>query len=82
MKTRNRLIIAVVVGCLMVVGLVIFSPHQTPPLPPLPSPNGYDDFMMARTLLAANTDFYGMNQDQLHAVVTQNAEALRLVRTA
>lgn len=80
MKIRNRLIMAVVVGSLIVVGLMVFSPPQTPPLPPLPSPNGYDDFMKAHTLLAANTDFSVMSHDQLRAMVTQNTESLRLVR--
>lgn len=80
MKTRNQLIMAVVLGSLIVVGLMVFSPHQTPPRPPLPSPNGYDDFMMASTLLAANGDFSVMSHDQLRAMVTQNTEALRLVR--
>lgn len=64
----------------MVAGLVVFSTRQPPPSTPLPSPNGYDDFMKAHTLLTANTDFHGLSHDQLRVVVTQNAEALRLVR--
>jgi len=63
-------------------GLLIFKSSQLPSSPPLPSPNGYDDFVKAGQMLASNTSRYDeMSDEQLRQLVTQNAEALRLVRT-
>ena len=43
--------------------------------------NGYDDFVKARQSLAGNSDAYSAtNLDQLQAVVSKNAESLRLVK--
>lgn len=60
--------------------LLFFQPRPQA-IPPLPTPNGYDDFVKARTLLATNNgDFYQMDADELRELAVQNAEALRLVR--
>lgn len=45
-------------------------------------PNGYDDFVKARPMLATNTgDFHQMDAEELRELAVQNAEALALVRT-
>ena len=49
--------------------------------PPLPSPNGYDDFVKAGTLLAFTAaDYRRMPKEDLEAYVSTNQEPLRLVR--
>jgi hypothetical protein len=48
--------------------------------PVLPNPNGYDDFLQAGQGIIGNLDGVSeLDRDQLHALVTTNAEALRLV---
>ena len=79
---RKGLTILIAVVVIIALGLAIFQPRQLPPAPPLPTPNGYDDFVKARTMLVTNTwDFYQMDVEELRVLVVQNAEALRLVRT-
>ena len=63
-------------------GLLIFKSRQNAANPPMPSPNGYDDFVKAGQTLAGNTSGYDeMSDEKLRQLVTQNVEALRLVRT-
>jgi hypothetical protein len=82
MQTRKWLITLVVAGVLTALGLLIFKSRQLPPSPPLPSPNGHDDFVKAGQMLASNTsDYHEMSDEELRQLVTQNAEALSLVRT-
>lgn len=62
-------------------GLYVFWP--APPLlrEPLPSPNGYDDFVRAGKLLGSTTlDYSKLSRDELKACISTNHEALRLVR--
>ncbi len=79
---RKGLIALIAVVVSIAIGVFVFQPRQLPPAPPLPTPNGYDDFVKARQLLTTNTwDFYQMDADELRKLSAQNAEALRLVRT-
>jgi hypothetical protein len=56
------------------------SPKRDPG-PPLPSPNGYDDFVKAGRLLPENApDYSAMTVDELRSLFSTNQEPLRLVR--
>jgi len=82
MQTRKSLIILLVAGVLTVMGLLIFKSSETSSSVPLPSPNGYDDFVKAGKMLADKTsDYRQLTDEELRKLVTQNAEALHLVRT-
>jgi hypothetical protein len=49
--------------------------------PPLPNPNGYDDFVKADEAVLGNIgNWPDLNQDRLVALVSANAEPLRLLR--
>jgi hypothetical protein len=51
------------------------------PLPPLPSPNGQDDFVKAQSLLVGNpADFGRGSTDELRKHLAKNAQVLKLVR--
>ncbi|MBI3852631.1 MAG: hypothetical protein HY298_20430 [Verrucomicrobia bacterium] len=63
MQTRKWwLTLLVVAGVLIAMGLLIFKSRQLPPSPPLPSPNGYDDFLKATQVLTRD------NQEALKLV--------------
>lgn len=71
------------VAVLALAGLLAFAFMIGKPLPnpPLPSPNGYDDFLKAASLLLGNVGSPAtLDPDSLRAVVTTNAESLRLLR--
>ena len=72
-----------IVAVLLVVAAIVFTLSQpAPPPTPLPQPNGYDDFVKAGAMITDNaSDYRSMNQVELRAFVTNNAEALKLVRT-
>ena len=51
------------------------------PLPPLPNPNGYDDFVKAQKLVVGNpADFERGSLEELRKHLAENAEVLRLVQ--
>ena len=78
---RKGPIVLLAAVVLFAIGVFVFQPRQLPPTPPLPTPNGYDDFVKARPLVATNnSDFYKMDVEELRELSRQNAEALRLVR--
>lgn len=62
----------------------IYFLWPAPPIvtgPPLPSPNGYDDFVKAGTMLASVTgDYTKISGEELKAYVGTNQEPLRLLR--
>ncbi|MDB6020595.1 MAG: hypothetical protein JWQ04_452 [Pedosphaera sp.] len=78
-KVRNRFFVSVFI---MVLATVVFSvTRPPPPSPPLPNPNGYDDFLNASRLI--NGDIYKattMDHDGFHNFLLTNAEPLRLIR--
>jgi len=54
---------------------------RTTPFPPLPSPNGYDDFVEAGKRLSGKVvEFRELSYDELSELVTANSNALTLVR--
>jgi hypothetical protein len=67
-------------GLLLLVA-IIFLVGKSPASPPLPNPNGYDDFLKASSLLAGDVGNASiLDHDGLRALVATNAEALRLLR--
>ena len=57
-------------------------PGRTPAADPLPTPNGYADFVQAGRMVAENSgDYSTLPLPALQALVATNAAALRLVRT-
>jgi hypothetical protein len=61
---------------------MVFTLSQPAPAPPpLPQPNGYDDFVKAGGMVTDDTSGYGtMSEEELRAFVRKNAEALKLAR--
>ena len=72
-----------IVAVLLVVATLVLTRNQPPPAgPPLPNPNGYDDFVQAGRMVADNTsDYSTMSEADLRALVKTNSEALKLART-
>src|SRR6266536_3869302 len=55
--------------------------NRTIPQPPLPSPNGYDDFVKAGQVLLGDPLYFNRtNVEALRSQVASNAEPLRLIR--
>jgi hypothetical protein len=78
---KTLLALAVILVMAMVTSLVLFR-GQPPPRSPLPSPNGYNDFIKASELvLSTDASFADLDHESLRALVSTNAEALRLLRT-
>ena len=71
---------ALVAGAVLV-ALLTFTIGRSPVRPPLPNPNGYDDFIKANEAVLGNVgDFPTLDHDSLAALVSTNAEPLRLLR--
>src|SRR5258708_7428372 len=71
-------------GIAMVAALLAFlalRPATPFPPVPLPTPNGYDDFLKAGRVASATTmDYRSMSQQELREFVIQNTEALKVLR--
>lgn len=64
-----------------ILGVAILWPAPTPVSEPLPSPNGYDDFIRAGQLLASvSSDYTKMPPEELRVYVSTNQEPLRMLR--
>lgn len=80
-KLRMTLLGLAVVFTVGFTALIISTSRRAPPLPPLPNPNGYDDFVQAGGLLSGQIgDFREMSHDDLRELVVENAKALTLIR--
>src|ERR1035441_6890938 len=78
---RIMLLALVVVVGRANVWLIAFTLGRPPARPPLPNPNGYDDFLKAATLLTGDVyELSTLNHDGLRALVATNAETLRLLK--
>ncbi len=65
----------------MVLIYALWPEPKIPPAPPLPSPNGYDDFVKAGRLAEMIPgDFSQMTSEELRSTLGTNREPLRLVR--
>jgi hypothetical protein len=81
MSTKSIKIFGLALGTafLVALGLVVFRPAPSPP--PLPNPNGYDDFLAADKLVVGDTlNLYDVKDDELRNAVEQNRAALLTVR--
>ncbi|MGA2661799.1 MAG: hypothetical protein ABSH34_30325 [Verrucomicrobiota bacterium] len=80
-KTRT-LLLALVVMFMVAILTALFLPlGRTPPRPPLPNPNGYDDFLKAAALLAGDVgNAPTFDHNGLGVLVSANSESLRLLR--
>jgi hypothetical protein len=78
-KTRTLLLALVVIFVLATLTVYFLSLGLTPPPLPLPNPNGYDDFLKAASLLTVG-DAFTLDHEALQALVSTNAESLRLLR--
>ena len=77
---RIVLLALVFVVVLANVWLIAFTLGRPTARPPLPSPNGYDDFLKAAALLTGDVyQLTNLNHDGLRALVAANAETLRLL---
>jgi len=82
-RFRKPLLALAVIFVLAMLTVIILSGGRTSPLPPLPNPNGYDDFLKASEVVTGNfRDVPELNRDSLDALVSTNTEALRLLRLA
>ena len=80
-KLLALLLALVVVFVLAILSLIVFTGGPPPARPPLPTPNGYDDFVKASGAVTGSVgDFRDLDHDGLRALVSANAESLRLLR--
>jgi len=78
-KLRTLLLALAGVSVVAMLAACFFS--AGPAHPPLPSPNGYDDFLKASGLVISETiDSSTLDRDNLRAWVGMNSEPLRLLR--
>jgi hypothetical protein len=89
-KSRNWLMVLLsipVAVILAVTGLLIFDAvRPLPPIPPLPNPNAYDDFVKAGAMVSDNYDsgdenWNTMKLGELRRLVAKNSDALQAART-
>jgi hypothetical protein len=84
MKIRTRPILLALAAALVlaIITVMAFVYGRTTPFPPLPNPNGYDDFVQAGELLSGRIgDYRDLSSEELKVLVATNANALALVRT-
>ena len=68
-----------VIMAIGMIGLTLSRPG--PPLQPLPTPNGYDEFVKAGQMISGTPgDYAAMNETELRLLVRTNSEALQLAR--
>ncbi len=78
---RVLLLAFALVAVVVLVALLASTMGRSPLVPPLPNPNGYDDFIKASKAVLGNVwDFPTLDHDSLAALVSTNAEPLRLLR--
>jgi len=78
-KLRTLLLASVVIALIATVALLVSSTGKTRPYPPLPVPNGYDDFLRAAALIKGDVP-NTLDHDGLRQLVSSNAEPLRIIR--
>jgi hypothetical protein len=80
-KLRALLVALLGIALLAIVSLIVFTAGRPPLVPPLPNPNGYDDFVKASAAVVGNVgDYPTLDRNDLDALVSTNAEPLRLLR--
>ena len=80
-KVLYWIILLVVAANLAIIAVVVLGSHSTPPTP-LPSPNGYDDFMKGASLLTGDIwNYDSLTESGLRNFVHTNSAALNQLRT-
>ena len=81
-RKTHALLLALAVICMVAIPMALFLPlGGPPPRPPLPNPNGYDDFVKAgAAVLGSVVNFQTLDEASLRDLVSTNAEPLRLLR--
>ncbi len=80
-KVRTLLLALVVIFVLAMLTVSFLFVGRAPTLPPLPNPNGYDDFLKAAAVLIGDvSNASALDHDGLRALVSTNSESLRLLR--
>jgi hypothetical protein len=80
-KARTLRLALVAVFLLAMLAVLFLTLGRTPPPVPLPNPNGYDDFLKGASLVAGNVgNADTLDHEALRALVSTNAESLRLLR--
>jgi hypothetical protein len=83
--TMSRKTRAVLLGAISVLGIaclliLVFLSGRGSGYPPLPNPNGYDDFARAgQAIVGDPTAYSDMDQPTLAGLISSNAEPLRLI---
>ncbi len=80
--TRRKLLLGLVVVSLAALWVALAITLSGPPArPSLPNPNGYDDLVKASATVAGDVgNFQALDRDSLRALVSTNAESLRVLR--
>ena len=78
-KIRILLLALVVMFVPAMLTVLVWPKGRTPSRPPLPTPNGYDDFLQAGALVTGDASS-ASTRDSLRASLSANAEPLRLLR--
>jgi hypothetical protein len=80
-RVRVLLLASAVIVVLTTLTVLLLTVDRLPPLPPLPNPNGYDDFLKAAALLTGDAgNASTLRHEALRALVSANSESLRLLR--
>jgi hypothetical protein len=83
---KKKLLLGALVTVIAALLILVIATPKPELEPPLPVPNGYDDFVKAGTMINPNPpDWWSMNGDELHealrVLTATNQAALDLVRT-
>jgi hypothetical protein len=80
-RLRTLLLTLLVIFVVAMLALVLFTTGRTLPRPTLPNPNGFDDFIKASEAVGGSVgDYHTLDRASLDALVSTNAESLRLLR--
>jgi len=81
MTRRNVLLGFAVLFLTTLLVVLAITLNRPPAHPPLPNPNGYSDLIKASETVAGDVgNFQTFDRDGLHALVSTNAEPLRVIR--
>jgi hypothetical protein len=78
-RTSRHALLGILMIGLAIVCVLVTS--RRPPSPPLPTPNGYDDFLKAaKTVVAEGRAYRQLEDDEIRNLVKENRSTLELVR--
>ena len=81
-KTIKWLATLLVAANLVILAIVLLGGPSKPKTPPLPNPNGYDDFLKAGRMLVSSSGWAsnGISHEDLRALVAPNVPAIEWMR--